>query len=67
MRTIKLTPALGALCLLTAAGCAHNPPKELIDARAAYQQAQGGIAQQENPAQLHVAHNALQEAENSFE
>jgi len=67
MRTIKLTPALGALCLLTAAGCAHNPPKELVDARTAYQQASGGIAQQENPAQLHTAHNALQEAEKSFE
>ena len=67
MHKTKLVPALGAFCLLTAAGCAHNPPKELTDARAAYQQASGGVAAQEDPAALHTAHTALQQAEATFE
>lgn len=67
MTKIKLTTSLGALCLLTAAGCAHQPPKELVDARAAYKQAASGIAQQENPAQLHTAENSLKLAEQTFQ
>lgn len=63
----KFNGSLLGLCALTAIGCAHNPPKELVDARAAYKQAAGGIAQQENPAALHTAEQSLMIAEQSFE
>ncbi|MET0286031.1 MAG: OmpA family protein [Polyangiales bacterium] len=63
----KLNASLIGLFALTAVGCAHNPPKELLDARAAYKQSAGGIAQQENPAALHTAEQSLQAAEQSFE
>ncbi len=56
-----------AVCLLATSGCAHAPPKELVDARAAYQRVAGGIAAQTTPAQLHTANNALQRAQKSFE
>jgi outer membrane protein OmpA-like peptidoglycan-associated protein len=48
------------------AGCATVTPKELINARSAYQQASQGPAQQLVPAELHKAHEALNEAEKSF-
>ena len=51
---------------LTTLGCAHSPPNELIEARAAYHQASGSSAARETPAQLHTAHNALERAEASF-
>jgi outer membrane protein OmpA-like peptidoglycan-associated protein len=63
----KLNASFVALFALTAVGCAHNPPKELLDARAAYKQAAGGVAQQENPAALHTAEQSLQTAEQAFE
>jgi len=66
MTKTKLTTSLGALSLLTAMGCAHNPPKELLDARAAYKQAASSVAQQETPAQLHTAENSLKLAEQTF-
>ena len=66
MNKPTLIAALGS-CLLTAAGCAHNPPQELLDARAAYKQSSAGIAQTENPAQLHTAERSLQLAEQTFE
>ena len=47
-------------------GCAHSPPKELLDARAAYKASEMGVAAKEDPAQLHAAHNSLDEAEQSF-
>lgn len=59
--------SLAALSLFVSAGCAHNPPKELLDARSAYKEAAAGMATQENPAQLHTAHNALGVAEQSYE
>jgi outer membrane protein OmpA-like peptidoglycan-associated protein len=59
--------SLLGLCALTAIGCAHNPPKELIDARAAYKQAASSVAQQENPAALHTAEQSLAMAEQAFE
>ncbi|MET0342971.1 MAG: OmpA family protein [Polyangiales bacterium] len=67
MKRVTLIAALGTTCLLTAAGCAHNPPKELLDAREAYKQSAAGIAQTENPAQLHTAERSLQLAEQTFE
>lgn len=66
MTKINLTTSLGALSLLTAFGCAHTPPKELLDARAAFKQASSSIAQQETPAQLHTAENSLKLAEQTF-
>jgi outer membrane protein OmpA-like peptidoglycan-associated protein len=67
MAKITLNRSLAALCLLSAVGCAHATPKELLDARAAYKQAAGGVATRETPAQLHTAENALRVAEQSFQ
>jgi outer membrane protein OmpA-like peptidoglycan-associated protein len=50
-----------------AIGCGSNlPPKELVDARAAYQSASKGPAAQQSPAELHVAKQSLDTAERSF-
>jgi len=62
----RVLASCGLVFALSAAGCAHEPPKELVDARTAYRQAAGGLARQQNPAQLHTADNALQRAEQSF-
>jgi outer membrane protein OmpA-like peptidoglycan-associated protein len=49
------------------AGCgATLPPKELVDARAAYQTAAKGPAAQQSPAELHVAKQSLDQAERTF-
>jgi outer membrane protein OmpA-like peptidoglycan-associated protein len=49
------------------AGCGSTlPPKELVDARAAYQAAARGPAAQQAPAELHVAKQSLDQAERSF-
>lgn len=48
------------------AGCATVAPKELTDARSAYQYASAGPAQQYVPAELHKANEALILAEKSF-
>jgi outer membrane protein OmpA-like peptidoglycan-associated protein len=47
-------------------GCAHTPPAELVDARAAYQRASQCPSKQYTPAELHVAKNSLLVAERSF-
>jgi outer membrane protein OmpA-like peptidoglycan-associated protein len=65
MKKTKLT--MSAFCLLTAYGCAHTAPKELVDARAAFNQASTGVAQTENPAQIHTAKKSLELAEATFE
>lgn len=63
MRTSSI--ALVALSLVV--GCGSTlPPKELVDARAAYQAAAKGPAAQQSPAELHVAKQALDQAERSF-
>lgn len=63
MRTSNL---LFASALLLA-GCGSTlPPKELVDARAAYQSAAKGPAAQQSPAELHVAKQSLDAAERSF-
>jgi outer membrane protein OmpA-like peptidoglycan-associated protein len=67
MAQSKLNCSLAAVSLLSVLGCAHAPPKELVDARAAYRQASGGVASQETPAQLHTADNALKAAEQAFD
>ena len=48
------------------AGCATVVPNELVNARSAYQLASEGPAQQLAPAELHKAHEALNQAEQSF-
>ncbi len=71
MLTKKMIHANTALALVLAAttvACgATPPPKELVDARAAYQQAANGPANQVNPAQVHVAKESLDIAEKSFD
>jgi len=47
-------------------GCATTAPTELVDAREAYRRASTGRAAQAAPAELHVANQALAEAEQSF-
>ncbi len=56
-----------ALAGLTLIGCASTPPKELQDARAAYNRAASGPAAEVNPAQLHVAKQTLVLAEQTWE
>jgi outer membrane protein OmpA-like peptidoglycan-associated protein len=58
--------AFACLTLLVA-GCASNPPRELLDARAAYRRAAAGETARINPAQLQSAKTALQLAEQTFE
>ncbi len=58
--------SLSALAVVLV-GCGSTlPPKELVDARAAYQSAAKGPAAQQSPAELHVAKQALDQAERSF-
>jgi outer membrane protein OmpA-like peptidoglycan-associated protein len=52
-------------CALIACG-SHAPPKDLVDARAAYAKAEAGPASKLVPAELHVAHESLDAAEHSF-
>ena len=49
------------------AGCAAKAPSELVNARAAYQHASEGPAEKLVPAELHKAHEALVQAEQSFQ
>ena len=67
-RMIKLS-GLGAVAalLIGLQGCASTPPpKELLAARQAYDRARGGEPAKFVPAQLHVAEQALRDAERSF-
>ncbi len=65
MKTIKLFTTVGALALASA--CASTPPPVLIEARSAYGRAAGGPAQTLAPADLHVAKQALELAEKTYE
>jgi outer membrane protein OmpA-like peptidoglycan-associated protein len=62
-----LKSSVAGVCLFATASCAHVPPAELLDARAAYKRAESGLASKENPAQLHTASNALEQAERAYE
>ena len=64
MKTKKIFILLILAAFFT--GCASIPPKELVDARAAYRQASAGPAEQLAPAELHKANEALTLAEQSF-
>src|SRR3954463_15392799 len=58
---------MSSLLVMSAVGCASTPaPKELLDARAAYQRAQSGTAAQFKPDEVHEAKVALDKAEQSF-
>lgn len=59
--------AIAILPLAVLLACASaRPPKELVDARQAYQHAEAGNASKMVPAELHVAREALDVAERSF-
>jgi len=63
------TIAFGLLSsiLVTAVGCSPPlPPAELVAARTAYASAEKGPASQQAPAELHVAKQALEQAERAF-
>ncbi len=64
-RTTFLTTFAVAAC--TTIGCSHVPPRELTDARSAYQHASVSGAADVVPAELHKAKEALVQAELSFE
>ena len=67
MRSHKFVALALASVSLLVAGCGSTlPPKELVDARAAYQSAAKGPAGQQAPAELHVAKQALDQAERAF-
>src|SRR5215471_4269410 len=57
----KLLTILAAL-----GGCATAPPKELVDARAAYNRASTSRAADLKPAELHKARESLLAAETAF-
>ena len=63
MKMIKLALALS---LPLSACAAHMAPRELVDARAAYDHASQSQAPKRVPAELHVAKEALDEAEHKF-
>ncbi|MDQ7818879.1 MAG: OmpA family protein [Melioribacteraceae bacterium] len=66
MKLLKYLFIIAFVVLLV--GCSASiPPKELIDARQAYQQASMGQAAQLVPAELHKAQVALAVAEKSFQ
>jgi outer membrane protein OmpA-like peptidoglycan-associated protein len=67
IRRSILVPFGSIAALGLAVACASSPPpKELLDARAAYLRVQGGPAAKLNPANLHDAKVALQRAERSY-
>lgn len=64
---MKLTQLfITAACTALLSGCASNPPIELVNAREAYRRASTGPAAQAAPAEVHLAHQALTQAEQSF-
>lgn len=57
-----------AVCLTVLGGCASAPPpRQLIDARAAYNEARLGKAAELAPAELHMAKMSLNSAEQAFQ
>lgn len=65
MKTSSLLIAVLSAGVLSS--CATTAPRELVDAREAYRRASFGTAGQAAPAELHVANQALAEAEQSFQ
>jgi outer membrane protein OmpA-like peptidoglycan-associated protein len=67
MKRAFLAMGPAALGLLLGACSSSLPPKDLVNARATYQQAAQGPAAQYAPAQLHTAKQSLDRAEKAFE
>ena len=65
MKTLQFLIPVAFVALF--AGCATVTPKELVNARSAYQNASVGPAAQLAPAELHKANEALIKAEQSFQ
>jgi outer membrane protein OmpA-like peptidoglycan-associated protein len=65
-RLVRAIPGTIVLTLLTVAGCAAVVPRELADARTAYQHASSSRASDLSPAELHKAKEALVKAEESW-
>jgi outer membrane protein OmpA-like peptidoglycan-associated protein len=66
--TIAARKPLLLVCGLVLAACASSPPpRQLLDARAAYNRARIGKAAQHTPADLHTAKVALTAAEKAYE
>src|SRR5512133_3541282 len=65
MKTLQFLIPVAFVALF--AGCATVTPKELVNARSAYQNASAGPAVQLAPAELHKANEALIQAEQSFQ
>lgn len=63
---MKLSRLVPIPMLALVAACAHTPPPELADARAAYDRAEHGLAAQLAPADVHVARRQLDLAEESW-
>ena len=66
MRNLIHTALPSAFIALIMTGCAPLVPKELADARLAYQHASQSAAAQVVPAELHKARESLDKAEQSF-
>jgi outer membrane protein OmpA-like peptidoglycan-associated protein len=73
MKTLEATMSAGsrfllAACVIALAACGSSaPPRQLLDARAAYNKARAGKAAQYTPADLHTAKVSLNAAEQAFE
>jgi outer membrane protein OmpA-like peptidoglycan-associated protein len=65
-RAPMLLPVMLLPVMLLQACASAPPPKELLDAKAAYETASKGPAAKQSPAELHVAKKALDEAEQAF-
>src|SRR4051812_17214499 len=65
-RSIRILSGAMALSLLSVGGCATVVPRELADARNAYQHASASRASDLSPAELHKAKEALVKAEESW-
>ncbi len=66
LRTLSVAMSFSLLAAAVSACAAKQPPKTLVDARAAYQDASKSDAAQLKPAELHVAKEALDHAEELF-
>jgi outer membrane protein OmpA-like peptidoglycan-associated protein len=67
MRKNQTLASIGLVSSLAWLGCAETIPKELTDARAAYDRASHGPAQDLTPADVHIARTSLEDAERSYD
>lgn len=67
MKQLGVFGGVGAMLLVLACSSSTQAPRELRDARAAYNRAQAGPAQQLKPAELHDAQQALKRAERAYD